>query len=58
MKTYQVEFKRISYVTLTIKADNEEQAENMAWDEASSLGDFWSDAEWFIESAQQEKVTA
>ncbi len=55
MKTYQVELKRISYVTMTIEADNEDQAEVLAWDELASDGSWGSDAEWFVESIEAEK---
>jgi hypothetical protein len=31
MKTYQIEMKRTSYVNLTIEAENEDEAEMLAW---------------------------
>lgn len=31
MKTFEIEFRRESYVVLTVEADTEEQAEEMAW---------------------------
>lgn len=48
MKTYQVELKRVSYVTLTIEAENQEAAENAAWLELQT-GDYDdSSADWSI----------
>jgi hypothetical protein len=55
MKTYQVELKRVAYVTMTLEADNEDQAEALAWDELASDGSWGSDAEWFVESIEAEK---
>lgn len=39
MKTYQVELKRTSFVTLTVEAENMEAAENAAWLELQT-GDY------------------
>lgn len=48
MKTYQVELKRVSYVTLTVDADSLESAEDAAWLELQT-GDYDDDsAEWTI----------
>jgi hypothetical protein len=55
MKTYQVELKRVSYVTMTIEADNEDQAEVLAWDELVTDGSWGTDAEWFVESIEAGK---
>lgn len=33
MKTYSIELRRTSFVTLTIEAETKEQAENLAWEE-------------------------
>jgi hypothetical protein len=49
MKTYQVELKRTSYVTLTVEADSIEAAENAAWLELQT-GDYNdTDADWSLE---------
>ena len=46
MKTYQVELKRVSYVTLTVEADTIETAEDAAWLELQT-GDYDDQgAEW------------
>lgn len=55
MKTYQVELKRVAYVTMTIEADNEDQAEMLAWDELVTDGSWGTDAEWFVESIEANK---
>ena len=36
MKTYEVEISRTSYITLTIEAENKDEAEEKAWDEIAS----------------------
>jgi hypothetical protein len=36
MNTYEIELKRTSYVTLVIKADSKDQAEQIAWDDIDS----------------------
>lgn len=49
MKTYTVELRRTSFVTLTVEADTQEQAEQMAWDEIMTDGSYGSsDADWEI----------
>lgn len=54
MKTYQVELKRVSYVTMTVEAETKDAAEDAAWDELASDGS-WndSDASWGIESIEE-----
>jgi hypothetical protein len=48
MKTYEIEIKRTSYVVLTIEAENEEQAEEKAWQEIDRSADYGlsGDADW------------
>jgi len=31
MKTYEIELKRTSFITITVEADSREQAEELAW---------------------------
>lgn len=38
MKTFEIEFRRESYVVLTVEADTEEQAEEMAWKQLEQDG--------------------
>jgi len=54
MKTYEVELRRTSYITLTVEAENEEQAEELAWQEIES-GDYGraKDAHWECESIEE-----
>ncbi len=48
MKTYQVEFKRTSYITLTIPAKSLEDAQEAAWEELEEGEYGLDDAEWEI----------
>jgi hypothetical protein len=55
MKTYQIELKRTSYVTLSIEADTQDEAEELAWLELASDGSYgYRDADWDIESIEEE----
>ena len=48
MKTYQVELQRISYITITVEAENKDKAGDAAWLELET-GDYDNiDAEWFV----------
>jgi hypothetical protein len=56
MKTYQVELKRVSYVNLTVEADNPEAAEDAAWLELQT-GDYDdTNAEWTLETIELEQT--
>jgi len=57
MKTYQIELKRISYINLTIEADNKDEAERLAWEEVSDGYYSDGDAHWDIESIEEEIAT-
>lgn len=48
MKTYEVELKRTSFVTVTVEAKDTDEAEFIAWQEIPNT----HDAEWEIESIQ------
>lgn len=52
MKTYEVEVKRTSFVTITVEALNEAHAEEKAYVEIDLQ---WAhiDAEWHIESIKE-----
>lgn len=59
MKTYTVELKRTSFITLTVEADSVEDAETKAWAELESGGDDTTCADWEVESIEeQEHVNA
>ena len=49
---FEVELKRESYVTYTIRADNPDEAEAMAWEELEESGDVGNHASWSVESIE------
>lgn len=52
-KTYEVELKRESYITIWVEALNEAHAEELAWEEIET-GDYsHEDASWLIESIEE-----
>lgn len=50
-KTYEVELRRTSYITVTVEAENEEQAEALAFDEGTVKWDGY--ANWEVESIEE-----
>jgi hypothetical protein len=54
MKTYEVELRRTCYITLTVEADNEEDALDKAWAECGDRTDS-DDATWDVESIEEMK---
>lgn len=55
MKTYQIELKRTSYVNLTIEAENEDEAEALAWKQVDQ--DYYrDDGAWDIESIELDDI--
>jgi hypothetical protein len=52
MKTYDVELKRTSYITLTVEANSEDEAEEKAWLELDGEHAH-ADAQWDIESIEE-----
>lgn len=54
MKTYEVELKRTSYITVTVDAENAEQAEELAWHELDNQTFLnKDDANWEVESIEE-----
>ena len=51
MKTYHIELKRTSYVNLTIEAESEDEAENLAWKEIDK-NYYRDDGSWELESIE------
>ena len=52
MKTYEVELKRESYITVTVEAADEDEAKVLAWQE--SMGFHTKhDTSWNIESVEE-----
>lgn len=54
MKTYEIELKRVSFVTITVDAINREHAEALAWEQIQSgyIDDYHGD--WNIENIEEE----
>ena len=52
MKTYEVELRRISYITLTVEAEDEDEAEALVWKRVEQ--DYYKDdGHWEIESIEE-----
>jgi hypothetical protein len=51
-KTYEVELRRTSFITVTVEAENEDDAEALAWQESVSFHNS-HDASWDIESIEE-----
>lgn len=56
MKKFEVELRRTSYITVTVEAENEDKAEELAWKEVESRDDE-SYANWEVESIEEVKLT-
>jgi hypothetical protein len=54
MKTYEVELKRTSFVTITVEAKDTEEAEFIAWQEIERGYADKSDGHWEVESIEEE----
>jgi len=52
MKTYEVELKRTSYITLQVEAGSTEEAEVIAWQEIEN-GYNEGCADWEVESIEE-----
>ena len=53
MKTYEVELKRTSFITLYVEADSEEEAEAKAWQEIEHDRADINDANWEVSSIEE-----
>ena len=53
MKTFEVELRRTSYITITVEADNKDQAEAKAWQEIENGRTDIYDAQWDVESIEE-----
>ena len=53
MKTYNVELKRTSYITVTVEAENEDEADRLAWEEIERGRADINDALWELESIEE-----
>lgn len=56
-KTYEIELRRTSFITVYVEAQNEEEAEQLFWDDMEEyLGDAYTDnADWSLESIEEVK---
>jgi hypothetical protein len=54
MKTYEVELRRTSYITITVEADSKDEAEEKAWQEIEHNRADINDANWEIESIEEQ----
>jgi len=52
MKTYEVELQRTSYITITVEAENEDDAEALAWKKIEQ-DHYKDDASWYVESIEE-----
>lgn len=53
MRTYEVELQRTSYVTVTVEAENEDEAEEVAWKRIEADGVNINDSNWSVESVEE-----
>ena len=57
MKTYQIELKRTSYISIEVEAETQDEAEALAWKGVEN--DYYrDDGHWDIESIEVEEQTA
>ncbi len=54
MKTYEVELRRTSYITITVEADSKDEAEEKAWQEIEHDRADINDANWEVESIEEQ----
>ncbi len=53
MKTYEVEYRRTSYITITVEANSKEEADEKAWREVEHDRADINDACWELELIQE-----
>lgn len=53
MKTYEVELKRTSFITMYIQADSEEEAEAKAWSDLEHNYPHLNDSTWEVNSIEE-----
>jgi hypothetical protein len=53
MKTYEVEYRRTSYITMTVEANSKEEADQKAWREIEHDRADINDACWELELIQE-----
>ena len=55
MKTFEVELRRTSYITMTVEAESRDEAEAKAWRELEHGRADINDATWDVESIEEVK---
>ena len=53
MKTFEVELQRTSYITITVEAENEDDAEALAWKKIEQDCVNNNDSHWYVESIEE-----
>lgn len=53
MKTYEVELRRVSYVVITVEAEDKDDAEDKAWAQCDERAQ--QDATWDVASVEELK---
>lgn len=53
MKTFEVELRRTSYITITVEAENEDAAEDKAWAQVEADNVNINDSQWDVESVEE-----
>lgn len=53
MRTYEVELRRTSYITVTVEARDQNEAEEKAWQEIENGRTDIYDAQWDVESIEE-----
>ena len=53
-KTYEVELRRVSYITMTVEAEDKDEAEELAWREIEHGRADINDAEWDVSSIEEQ----
>jgi hypothetical protein len=54
MRTYEVELRRTSYITITVEARDQNEAEEKAWQEIEHNRADINDANWEVESIEEQ----
>lgn len=53
MKTYEIELRRVSYIVLTVEAEDKDDAEEKAWAECDERAD--KESTWDVASVEEMK---
>ena len=53
MKKFEVEMQRTSYITITVEAENEDDAETIAWAVVEDDIQNINDSQWYVESIEE-----